>query len=194
MLPGGVLPLNLRLSSCSRTSRVFRPLGYDVVKCFDRPRQLDRITRRPSGSPSARMALEANPDDEFAKDVSSQTNLGTERYAAYTRDTTGWGLSRYAAVIVGASSGSSTLCAQQLVARQDVIAPEFTSYGLVIRAITERPVSAGLTTHSTDAASRAGLSGVITLNEHAKDSIKFQTHGKHLTIAFLRQNGFHPID
>jgi hypothetical protein len=31
--------------------------------------------------------------------------------------------------------------AQQLVARQDVIAPEFISYGLVIRAINRKPVS-----------------------------------------------------
>jgi hypothetical protein len=36
--------------------------------------------------------LEANPDDELAKEVRSQLTSGPERYAAYTREYLGWGV------------------------------------------------------------------------------------------------------
>ena len=36
--------------------------------------------------------LEANPDDEFAKDVRAKLTSEPERYAAYTRDYLGWGV------------------------------------------------------------------------------------------------------
>jgi hypothetical protein len=35
--------------------------------------------------------LEANPDDEFAKDVRAELTSEPERYAAYTREYMGWG-------------------------------------------------------------------------------------------------------
>ena len=41
--------------------------------------------------------------------------------------------------------------AQQLVARRDVIAPEFICYGLVIRAINGKPVSGRPAIHSNRA-------------------------------------------
>jgi len=82
--------LNLRFSHASRTSRVFRTVGYDVVEMvladqdgWDRYEAAKWLTMR--------RWLEANPDDEFAKDVRA-TDLGTERYAAYTREYLGWGV------------------------------------------------------------------------------------------------------
>jgi SAM-dependent methyltransferase len=36
--------------------------------------------------------LDANPDDDFAKEVRAQLTLGPERYAAYTREYLGWGV------------------------------------------------------------------------------------------------------
>jgi hypothetical protein len=36
--------------------------------------------------------LEANPDDEFAKDVRAKLTSEPERYAAYTREYLGWGV------------------------------------------------------------------------------------------------------
>ncbi|HSK07991.1 MAG TPA: hypothetical protein VK911_00320, partial [Vicinamibacterales bacterium] len=36
--------------------------------------------------------LEANPDDEFAKDVRARLTSEPERYAAYTREYLGWGV------------------------------------------------------------------------------------------------------
>jgi hypothetical protein len=48
----------------------------------------------PSDVPSwlRRRWLEANPDDEFAKDVRAQLTSEPERYAAYTREYLGWGV------------------------------------------------------------------------------------------------------
>jgi hypothetical protein len=36
--------------------------------------------------------LEANPDDEFAKDVRAKLTSEPERYGAYTREYLGWGV------------------------------------------------------------------------------------------------------
>ncbi|HEY5995405.1 MAG TPA: hypothetical protein VIU29_00205 [Candidatus Deferrimicrobiaceae bacterium] len=36
--------------------------------------------------------LEANPDDEIAKEVRAELTSGPERYAAYTREYLGWGV------------------------------------------------------------------------------------------------------
>jgi len=36
--------------------------------------------------------LEANPDDELAKDVRAKLTSEPERYAAYTREYLGWGV------------------------------------------------------------------------------------------------------
>ena len=36
--------------------------------------------------------LEANPDDEFAKDVRAKLTSEPEHYAAYTREYLGWGV------------------------------------------------------------------------------------------------------
>ena len=36
--------------------------------------------------------LEANPGDEFAKDVRAKLTSEPERYAAYTREYLGWGV------------------------------------------------------------------------------------------------------
>ena len=36
--------------------------------------------------------LEANPDDEFAKDVRAKLTSEPERYAAYTPEYLGWGM------------------------------------------------------------------------------------------------------
>jgi len=36
--------------------------------------------------------LEANPGDEFAKDVRDKLTSEPERYAAYTREYLGWGV------------------------------------------------------------------------------------------------------
>ena len=36
--------------------------------------------------------LEANPDDEFAKEVRAKLTAAPERYAAYTREYLGWGV------------------------------------------------------------------------------------------------------
>ena len=37
-------------------------------------------------------SLDANPDDEFAKEVRAQLTSEPERYAAYTREYLGWGV------------------------------------------------------------------------------------------------------
>ena len=83
--------LNLRFSHASRTSRVFGHLGYDVVEMvladqdgWDRYEASTWLTMR--------RWLEANPDDEFAKNVRAKLTSEPERYAAYTREYLGWGV------------------------------------------------------------------------------------------------------
>jgi SAM-dependent methyltransferase len=69
----------------------FGRLGYDVVEMvladqdsWDRYEAAKWLTMR--------RWLEANPTDEFAKDVRAQLTSEPERYAAYTRDYLGWGV------------------------------------------------------------------------------------------------------
>lgn len=69
----------------------FGRLGYDVVEMvladqdsWDRYEAAKWLTMR--------RWLEANPDDELAKEVRSQLSSGPERYAAYTREYLGWGV------------------------------------------------------------------------------------------------------
>jgi len=68
----------------------FRHLGYDVVEMvladhdsWDRYEAAKWLTMR--------RWLEANPDDEFTKDVRAKLTSEPERYAAYTREYLGWG-------------------------------------------------------------------------------------------------------
>ncbi len=68
----------------------FGRLDYDVVEMvladqdsWDRYEAAKWLTMR--------RWLEANPDDEFAKDVRAQLTSEPERYAAYTREYLGWG-------------------------------------------------------------------------------------------------------
>ena len=69
----------------------FDHLGYDVVEMvlanqdsWDRYEATKWLTMR--------RWLEANPDDEFAKDVRAQLTAEPLRYAAYTREYLGWGV------------------------------------------------------------------------------------------------------
>jgi len=69
----------------------FGRLGYDVVEMvladqdgWDRYEAAKWLTMR--------RWLEANPDDEFAKDVRAKLTSEPERYAAYTREYLGWGV------------------------------------------------------------------------------------------------------
>jgi SAM-dependent methyltransferase len=69
----------------------FGELGYDVVEMvladqesWDRYEAAKWLTMR--------RWLEANPDDDFAKDVRAQLTSEPERYAAYTREYMGWGV------------------------------------------------------------------------------------------------------
>jgi SAM-dependent methyltransferase len=69
----------------------FGNLGYDVVEMvladqdgWDRYEAAKWLTMR--------RWLEANPDDESAKDVRAQLTSEPERYAAYTREYLGWGV------------------------------------------------------------------------------------------------------
>ena len=69
----------------------FGHLGYDVVEMvladqdgWDRYEAAKWLTMR--------RWLEANPDDELAKDVRAQLTSEPERYAAYTREYLGWGV------------------------------------------------------------------------------------------------------
>jgi SAM-dependent methyltransferase len=69
----------------------FRRLGYDVVEMvladqdsWDRYEAAKWLTMR--------RWLEANPDDEFAKEVRALLTSEPERYAAYTREYLGWGV------------------------------------------------------------------------------------------------------
>jgi SAM-dependent methyltransferase len=69
----------------------FGGLGYDVVEMvlanqegWDRYEAAKWLTMR--------RWLEANPDDDFAKEVRAQLTSEPERYAAYTREYMGWGV------------------------------------------------------------------------------------------------------
>jgi SAM-dependent methyltransferase len=69
----------------------FRELGYDVVEMvladqqgWDRYEAAKWLTMH--------RWLEANPDDDFTKDVRAQLTSEPERYAAYTREYMGWGV------------------------------------------------------------------------------------------------------
>ena len=69
----------------------FGQLGYDVVEMvladqdgWDRYEAAKWLTMR--------RWLEANPDDEFAKDVRAKLTSEPERYAANTREYVGWGV------------------------------------------------------------------------------------------------------
>jgi SAM-dependent methyltransferase len=69
----------------------FDHLGYDVVEMvladqdgWDRYEAAKWLTMR--------RWLEANPGDEFAKDVRTKLTSEPERYAAYTREYVGWGV------------------------------------------------------------------------------------------------------
>ncbi|MBP7050044.1 MAG: class I SAM-dependent methyltransferase [Phycisphaerae bacterium] len=69
----------------------FGDLGYDVVEMvladqegWDRYEAAKWLTMR--------RWLEANPDDELAKEVRAQLTSGPERHAMYTREYLGWGV------------------------------------------------------------------------------------------------------
>jgi SAM-dependent methyltransferase len=69
----------------------FGRLGYDVVEMvladqdgWDRYEAAKWLTMR--------RWLEANPDDEFARNVRAELTSEPERYAAYTREYLGWGV------------------------------------------------------------------------------------------------------
>ncbi len=69
----------------------FDHLGYDVVEMvladqddWDRYEAAQWLTMR--------RWLEANPNDEFAKDVRARLTSEPKRYAAYTREYLGWGV------------------------------------------------------------------------------------------------------
>jgi SAM-dependent methyltransferase len=69
----------------------FGELGYDVVEMvladqegWDRYEAAKWLTMR--------RWLEANPDDDFAKEVRAQLTSEPQRYAAYTREYMGWGV------------------------------------------------------------------------------------------------------
>jgi len=69
----------------------FGRLGYDVVEMvladqdgWDRYEAAKWLTMR--------RWLEANPDDEFAKEVRAELTSEPERYATYTREYLGWGV------------------------------------------------------------------------------------------------------
>jgi SAM-dependent methyltransferase len=69
----------------------FGPLGYDVVEMvLADPDSWDRYEA--AKWLTLRRWLDANPDDEFAKEVRAQLTSEPERYAAYTREYLGWGV------------------------------------------------------------------------------------------------------
>ncbi len=91
MLPGGVSPPQSPTFSCFQNFASFGHLGYDVVEMvladqdsWDRYEAAKWFTMR--------RWLEANPDNEFAKDVRAKLTSEPERYAAYTREYLGWGV------------------------------------------------------------------------------------------------------
>ena len=94
MLPRGVLPTQSpQFPLLPELLASFGHLGYDVVEMvladedgWDRYEAAKWLTMR--------RWLEANPDDEFAKDVRDKLTSEPERYAAYTREYLGWVCSR----------------------------------------------------------------------------------------------------
>ena len=69
----------------------FGDLGYDVIEMvladqdsWDRYEAAKWFTMR--------LWLEANPDDDFGKEVRTLLNSEPKRYAAYTREYLGWGV------------------------------------------------------------------------------------------------------
>ncbi len=69
----------------------FGDLDYDVVEMvlagqegWDRYEAAKWLTMR--------RWLDANPDDDFAKEVRATLTLEPQRYAAYTREYLGWGV------------------------------------------------------------------------------------------------------
>jgi SAM-dependent methyltransferase len=69
----------------------FGDLGYDIVEMvlanqdgWDRYEAAKWLTMR--------RWLEANPDDDFAKDVRAELTSAPEQYATYTREHLGWGV------------------------------------------------------------------------------------------------------
>ncbi len=69
----------------------FRDLGYDVVEMVLADREgWDRYEAAKWFT--MRRWLDANPDDDFAKEVRAQLTSEPERYARYTREYMGWGV------------------------------------------------------------------------------------------------------
>lgn len=69
----------------------FGHLGYDVVEMvLADPDSWDRYEA--AKWLTMRRWLDANPNDDFAKDVRAQLTSEPERYAAYTRQYLGWGV------------------------------------------------------------------------------------------------------
>jgi SAM-dependent methyltransferase len=69
----------------------FGDLGYDVVEMvLADPDSWDRYEA--AKWLTMRRWLEANPDDDFAKEVRAELTAGPKRYAAYTREYLGWGV------------------------------------------------------------------------------------------------------
>ena len=69
----------------------FGALGYDVVEMVLAGREgWDRYEA--SKWLTMRRWLDANPDDDFAKEVRDRLSREPERYAAYTREYLGWGV------------------------------------------------------------------------------------------------------
>lgn len=68
----------------------FGNIGYDIVEMvladqdgWDRYEAAKWLTMR--------QPLDANPDDDFSKEVREQLTTEPERYATYTREYLGWG-------------------------------------------------------------------------------------------------------
>ncbi len=68
----------------------FGHLGYDIVVVLADQDSWDRYEA--AKWLTMRRWLEANPGDEFAKDVRAQLTSEPERYTAYTREYLGWGV------------------------------------------------------------------------------------------------------
>lgn len=69
----------------------FGKLGYDVVEMvLADPDSWDRYEA--AKWLTMRRWLEANPDDDFAKEVRAELSSAPERHAAYTREYLGWGV------------------------------------------------------------------------------------------------------
>jgi SAM-dependent methyltransferase len=69
----------------------FGDLGHDVVEMV--LADLDSWDRYEAAKwLTMRRWLEANPDDDFAKEIRAELTSAPERYAAYTREYLGWGV------------------------------------------------------------------------------------------------------